>query len=102
MTLRFHWGMGIALGYVAFAAATLGFVVFAMEQPVELVSGDYYQRALKHDDRMAAEANASLLGDTFSAVDASDGRIVTLNWAEHAPPARPAMSFFKMPMARCW
>jgi nitrogen fixation protein FixH len=87
MTVKWHWGTGIGLVYAAFASATLGFAVFAMRQPVELVSGDYYQQALKHDDRLAAEANAKSLGDTFSAVDSSDGRIVTIDWTKSPPAA---------------
>lgn len=48
MTIRLHWGTGIALAYTTFALATIGFVVFAMQRPVDLVSADYYADALRH------------------------------------------------------
>jgi nitrogen fixation protein FixH len=64
--MRFNWGTGVAAVYTGFALATIGFVVFAMEQPVELVSSDYYQASLRHDDRMAAVRNVLALGDRFS------------------------------------
>jgi hypothetical protein len=85
MTLRWNWGTGIALVYSVFALATMGFVVFAMDQKVELVSTDYYQRGLQHDARMAAEANGAGLGDAFR-IDTSDGdRAVVVTWSAATP-----------------
>lgn len=83
--MKLNWGTGIVLAYAVFAAATLGFAVFAMEQPVELVSADYYQRALDHDGRMAAEVNAARLGDRFR-IDADPAaKSLTLTWSVAAP-----------------
>jgi nitrogen fixation protein FixH len=59
--LRIHWGLAIALVYGTFAAATIAFVVFALRQPVDLVSPDYYARSLQQDDRTAAERRAAAL-----------------------------------------
>jgi hypothetical protein len=61
MRITFNWGTGIALVYTAFAAATTGFVAFAMSRPVDLVSADYYEQSLRLDSRMEAERNASAL-----------------------------------------
>jgi len=65
MRRRLNWGTSIALVYGLFAVSTLGFVAFAMSQPVDLVSPDYYERALHEDDRIAALANARALGEGF-------------------------------------
>jgi hypothetical protein len=54
--------MAIAAVYVVFATATVSFVVFAVGQPVELVSVDYYEQSLQHDAHMQAIANADALG----------------------------------------
>ena len=62
MRLSLNWGVGITLAYLAFAGGTLGFVAYAMTQPVDLVSADYYSRSLKQDDRMAAAARVAALG----------------------------------------
>ena len=97
MTGRFNWGTGIALAYAAFAAATLGFVVFALEQPVELVSGDYYQRALRHDARMAAEQNAVAVRETFRVAADGNGRTLTLSWLKDAPRAGAGSIVFYRP-----
>ena len=58
----FHWGTGVALVYVLFAGSTLGFVTFALRNPVELVSADYYERSLRQDQRVEAEGHARALG----------------------------------------
>jgi hypothetical protein len=62
MTLRWNWGVGIALVYTAFAAATAGVVAFAMDQPADLVSADYYERSLGYDQRLDASQRADALG----------------------------------------
>jgi hypothetical protein len=86
MTLRWHWGTGIALVYIAFAAATVGFAAYAMDQRVELVSDDYYARALGQDRHMAAIANAGALGGAFRIEVGVDGRSVTLTWTGDRRP----------------
>jgi nitrogen fixation protein FixH len=59
----FNWGAAVATVYMLFAASTLGFVIFAINRPVELVSADYYERSLQQDQRVAAQRRASALGD---------------------------------------
>jgi nitrogen fixation protein FixH len=66
VTRFLHWGAGITLVYATFATGTLGFVMFAMRQQVDLVSADYYPQSLAHDARMEATARADALGQTFS------------------------------------
>jgi nitrogen fixation protein FixH len=85
--MRLHWGTGIAGVYALFACSTVGFVVFAMHQPVELVSGDYYARSLDYDRRMAARANLQALGPAFSCAVSPDGRALSLRLPSGAAPA---------------
>ena len=85
--MTFRWGTGIALVYAIFAAATVGFGVYAMDQRVDLVSEDYYARALGEDRHMAAIANVSALGNTFRIDVADDGRRLTLTWPRDRRPA---------------
>ena len=67
MAPRVHWGVAVAVFYTAFALSTVGFVVFAMSRDVELVSEDYYARALEHDGHMQAQANGDALGRAVTA-----------------------------------
>ena len=60
--MRVNWGVGVATAYIGFAAATSGFVAFAMSRPVSLVSPDYYAESLREDQHLAARRNAEALG----------------------------------------
>jgi nitrogen fixation protein FixH len=60
------WGVAVVVVYAAFALSTLGFVAFAMTQPVDLVSPDYYQRSLVEDRRIEARTNTHALGNAVS------------------------------------
>lgn len=76
---RIHWGLAIALVYAAFASATVAFVVFALRQPVDLVSPDYYARSLRQDDRAAAERRASALTTPITCrIAGGDALVITL------------------------
>ena len=83
--MKFNWGTGIALVYAVFALATIGFVVFAMDQPVELVSADYYEQGLRQDEHAAASARGQALGAHFQLQVASDGRDLLLRWDAARP-----------------
>ena len=80
MTRRWHWGIGITLVYATFATGTIGFVAFAMQQQVDLVSADYYPQSLVHDARMAATARAAALGDAFSITLEPGARNLAIAW----------------------
>ena len=61
----FHWGKRIALVYVAFAVATLGFVVFALTRSVHLVRTDYYEHSLDYSRTQEARQHTSQKADSF-------------------------------------
>jgi nitrogen fixation protein FixH len=100
MVVRFNWGTGIALVYVAFAAGTLAFVVFAMTQTVDLVSPDYYAQSLRQNERMEAVRNAQALG-ALPAIVQTDGRRVLLTLgAGQAESARGTVTLYRASDAR--
>ncbi len=86
MKIRFHWGVGIAAFYTLFALATIGFVVFAMSQEVELVSDTYYEDALRHDADVAARQRTDALGDAFTIVPRHDDGDVVIHWPREMAP----------------
>lgn len=95
MTIRFNWGTGIAVAYTTFALATIGFVGFAMQRPVDLVSGTYYAESLVHDARMTALANAEALGDGFT-VGVEPDAGVSVRWpATMAADVRGTATFYR-------
>ena len=86
MSIRFHWGVGIATFYTVFALATIGFVVFAMSQEVELVSDTYYEDSLRHDLDMAARQRTDALGDAFTIVPRHADGDVVIHWPREMAP----------------
>jgi hypothetical protein len=76
--VRLHWGAAIALVYGAFATSTLAFVAFALSQPVDLVSADYYARSLRQDVRLAAVQRADALGPALACAPSADGKSLDL------------------------
>jgi nitrogen fixation protein FixH len=94
--MRLSWGTGIAAVYVLFALCTVGFVTFAMGQPVQLVSADYYAQSLRHDRRIAARANTQALGSLFSCgvSDADDALELRLP-GHHRADAAGTVTFYR-------
>jgi hypothetical protein len=95
MKIHFNWGTGIAMSYVAFAAATMAFVVFAVRRPVDLVAADYYAQSLKQDQQMDAVRNARGLGDAASIVQSEDRAVVVSLPAAHAASACGTITLYR-------
>lgn len=70
--MRINWGTAIAIVYATFATATVGFVAFALQHPVQLVSENYYADSLAHDAKRAAVENADRLPASVLAADGGD------------------------------
>lgn len=82
--IRFNWGLGVGLAYGLFVAGTISFVIFALTQPVELVSADYYDQSLTYDSRLEAARLGNALGNAVHVETASDGRGLIVS----IPPAQ--------------
>ena len=95
-----HWGLGITLVYIAFAAGTVGVVTFAMRQQVDLVSADYYPQSLAHDARMAAVARAGELGDSFAVGTETGSRNVIVKWPSGMRVEAGEITFYRASDAR--
>lgn len=80
MRLRMNWGLGIAMVYALFASGTLTFAWYALRQPVDLVSGDYYQRAIGYDSHQAAVERGLALGSELQIGRDANDRGVTMTW----------------------
>lgn len=93
---RIHWGLAVAAVYTLFAGSTVGFVVFALSHPVELVSADYYEKSLAHDARQAALARAAALGTSVDvAVDGPGDALVIVLPAAHATTATGQVTLYR-------
>lgn len=95
MKLPLNWGTGIALSYVVFALGTMGFVVFALQRPVDLVSTDYYAQSLRQDQQMDAVRNARGLGTAAGVVQSQDRAVVVSIPQAQASSARGTVTLYR-------
>jgi len=58
MKMKFNWGFGIAIVYIFFAGSMVLFAIKASHQKNELVTDQYYDEAVKYQDKINAEKNA--------------------------------------------
>lgn len=49
---KFNWGTGILITIIIFMIITIGTVVFLMNQDVDLVSNDYYDKGIQHQQQI--------------------------------------------------
>lgn len=95
MKLRFNWGTGIALSYLAFAGGTMAFVIFALQRPVDLVAADYYAQSLRQDAQADAERNARTLGGDASIVQTGDRAVMVSLPPAQARDARGSITLYR-------
>jgi hypothetical protein len=93
--MRINWGVGIAATYILFATATGGFVAFAMNRPVSLVSPDYYADSLREDQHLAATRNAQALGSALAVKTDGRDRIHVFVPPADAPRIRGTVTLYR-------
>ncbi len=49
---KFNWGTGILITIIIFMIITIGTVVFLMNQDVDLVTSDYYDKGIQHQTQI--------------------------------------------------
>jgi nitrogen fixation protein FixH len=64
--MKFHWGTGIGIVFVVFAIGILIMVRISMNREVDLVSEDYYQQELRHQDQIESERRSNDLSEQMS------------------------------------
>jgi hypothetical protein len=69
------WPYGIIITFVVFIVATIGLVVMASSQKVDLVSNDYYEQEIKYQSRIDSAGRAKHLDATIR-YDAAASRII--------------------------
>ena len=80
------WPLAITLAYGLFALLTIGFVVFAVRNPTDLVSRDYYRDEIQHQQRIDSERRAQNDPDAPTIVVDKSARTCVV----HFPGAVPA------------
>jgi hypothetical protein len=71
------WPLGIILTFVVFISGTIGLVVMASTQRVDLVNPNYYEQEIKYQSHIDSQVRARQLGgDAAIIYDAAQKRIV--------------------------
>ncbi len=76
--MNMNWGWRIAIVYTFFALSTMGFVVFAMSENVELVRKDYYEESLRYDATFASVQRGNAIAEQVIVKGSEDGVEVML------------------------
>ncbi|MGB5402439.1 FixH family protein [Robiginitalea sp.] len=74
--MKFNWGTGIFLSFVAFIVFILYFVVLSFRDPQsnhDLVTEDYYQQELKYQQDIDASANLNKSGAQIQVTKIPEG-----------------------------
>ena len=82
--MKIHWGVGLAVVFAVFAAGILLMVRISMNREVDLVSEDYYQQELRHQDQIDIRKRSDNLPEHPS-IDVSP-TTVTLKLPRAFPP----------------
>jgi len=61
--MKFHWGTGLAVVFLIFAVGILIMVRISMNREVDLVSDDYYQQELRHQDQIESQRRSNELSE---------------------------------------
>jgi nitrogen fixation protein FixH len=61
--MKIHWGKGLVIVFVVFAVGILMMVRISMNREVDLVSDDYYQQELRHQDQIESEKRSKNLSE---------------------------------------
>jgi nitrogen fixation protein FixH len=72
--MKIHWGTGLAIVFVVFAVGILIMVRISMNREVDLVSDDYYQQELRHQDQIESERRSNNLSEHTS-IGVSSGEV---------------------------
>jgi hypothetical protein len=63
---KFSWGTGILITIIVFMIITISGVVYLMNQDVDLVASDYYDKGIHHQDQIDKMNRTNKMGDEVS------------------------------------
>ncbi|MEO8233181.1 MAG: FixH family protein [Ignavibacteriota bacterium] len=63
---KFNWGTGILITIIIFMVITIGAVIFLMNQKVDLVASDYYDKGIHHQEQIDRMNRTNKMGNEVS------------------------------------
>jgi nitrogen fixation protein FixH len=95
MRIKLNWGFGIAVAYILFAGSMVVFAVKASQQHYDLVTPDYYNDAVKYQQKIDAEKNALSSSSKLNIEFLPDIREVVLSSAAKNKRIKGTLLFYK-------
>lgn len=93
--MKLNWGTGLVVSFLVFAAAILIMVYISMHREVDLVSDDYYQQELKHQEQIdnSKRSNALAVQPTINVT----GTVIALKLPNTFSPANTSgtLTFYR-------
>ncbi len=65
MKIKFNWGFGILISIIFFMAATVVMVTLSMNQKIDLVTDNYYEKTLTYQKQIDKESRSSKYENDF-------------------------------------
>jgi hypothetical protein len=69
---NFNWGTGIFIFLAIFLLACAAFIIFALNQDVNLVQGDYYDKGTNYTRQMETDSRSATYQSQFTFSDEKD------------------------------
>jgi hypothetical protein len=85
-----NWGYKILTAFIIFCLTVIGFVVYFMNQKVDVVTDNYYEKELKYQDQINKVNRTRALKDSLLLVNTGKELRVTFP----NPPDKTAKDFF--------
>lgn len=63
---KFNWGTGILITIIIFMVITISTVIFLMNQRVDLVASDYYDKGIHHQEQIDRMNRTNKMGNEVS------------------------------------
>lgn len=96
--MKFNWGTGIVLSFIAFIAFILYFVVLSFRDPAsnhDLVTDDYYKKELNYQQDLDASRNLEQFGGGVQALITEDGLLIEFPAAMEAAKINGTVSLYR-------
>lgn len=93
--MKLNWGFGIATVYILFAGCMIFLAIKASQQHYDLVSQNYYDDAVKYQQKIDAGKNALLLTSKLSIEYLPEKKAVEISSTEKIKNIKGTLFFYK-------
>lgn len=93
--MKLTWGAGLVVVFLIFAAGILTMVVISMSRDVDLVTEDYYQQELRHEQQIESEKRSNALGDGMHITHSASSTTITLPPECNPDSVRGTLTFYR-------